>query len=171
MGLLLDQIKEHCQPGIFRLFNNSNNSCLIFYAKNISKKLINIVTTRSDLTDYKFEVLEYSNCDLIDLKIKTQYWKDKYSNLGCLVSNPLPKFKRRVIIDLLDHFNKPDGKELLCYVKIVSRGSKDLILGIYNSYGDAQEFINKYYKEGIKEIVYAENELTNEYYRLFNDIK
>lgn len=84
--------------------------------------------------------------------------------MGYNLINPKRVSNYKVIIDLMQCSNTGTSKDIVIAVKVVSRGYRELIVGLFYTYGDASSFINEFYPGNlVTRIVYANNELTKNY--------
>lgn len=159
---IFNNIKNIPKQGVYILKNLYSNTCFINYSSNIPSALVRNIDNYNLRDQYSFEVLEIvTNKEL--LRLRCQYYKDFYSNIGYDIINSNKVCKFKIAIEVVDGFHAHNGVSPVIAVKVVSRGHKELIVGIFNAYRDADKFIAANYSDGAYNIVYADNDLTKEF--------
>lgn len=154
---------------IYALINQPEKKIYLGFTTNIVTALGRITKdikySNEELNNLPFVIIE-SPKDRINLYARFNYWYNYYSNKGYLFYNKnkpkLPIYKVR--IDLMSDFRLKYETSALCYVKLVTRGYKELIVGIFKDYETAQEWTALNYSNGeVNKIVYSNNDLTKDY--------
>lgn len=163
MNSIFEELKNISKPGVFILKDPSDKSCYIGYSSNIAGALNRLLGSKLFIPEYEFNILEIVT-NPINLRIKCQYYKDKYSNNGYNLINPERVSKLKLSIDPIRDFRSGHINEYLLSVKIVSKGYKELIVGLFNDYSEVSLFLESYYPGKIvTEVIYSNNGLTKEY--------
>lgn len=166
---IIDNLAHLPEMCIFGLINNDTRSILIFRSKNIVTTLSRIIkeykySNKNILKDFKLIIIEKIN-DPDNLWIRYNFWNDHYSNNDYIVHNRCKyKIRYKLRKQILGDFRMTYDKRHLFYVKVVSRRNKEIVVGIFDSVSDMDEFTSKFYPNGvIDNITYSVNSLTKEY--------
>lgn len=72
--------------------------------------------------------------------------------------------KYKPSIEVMTDLVTPNSPKVLCYVKLTSRGYKELVVGVFDTIHDADKFMLEFYPDGkVYDIKYCNNRLTREY--------
>lgn len=162
----LNKLPKQC---IYGLINNTDKRIFLGYSTNIVTALGRLINYSNNLFKDDLDKLELIVIEPIknsnDLRLKLKYWFKEYSNKGFLFYKKpinLPSYKLR--IDLMADFRNVKEGNYLCYVKLISRRYRELTVGVFNTYGEAELFCKKYYINGqVNNIIYSNNKLSKEY--------
>lgn len=138
----------------------SRNTLLSIY-RNIQmiKQGHGLLSQHSD--KLSFRIIETIVNDL-DLRIRYQYWVRYYQAQGYQLYRSYNAVGYKVILGVMsDALTSKQGLYHFC-VKLVSRGYRELIVGVFNFESDAKLFIETHYTS-IDRIVYADNDLTRRF--------
>lgn len=159
-------LKEINKAGIYLLVDKLEKRCYVNYSSNISGSLNRLLSSNLFFAKYEFEILEIVT-EPMNLRIRCQYFKDLYSSNGYEIINPKRVSSWKVFIEPINDFRFNTNKNYLFAVKLSSRGYKELTVGIFSTYVEVDEFINKFYARNIvTDIKYSNNKLTTEYLKL-----
>ena len=87
-----------------------------------------------------------------------------YSSNRWAIINPKRVSNCKVRIEVIPASRRNPGSQSVLAVKVVSRGYKEVTVGIFNDYTDMMSFLDQYYAGNlVTKIVYADNELTKRY--------
>jgi len=114
----------------------------------------------ADWDKLDFRVIEKID-DPVKLRVRYQYWVSDYSNKGWVMYRDYKAIQYKVRIDIRNDETKGYNAKYLLYVKLVSRGYKELIVGVFDNLEECNKFIELNYSN-INDIVYS-NELTKKY--------
>lgn len=150
---------------IYGLFNDLDKKVYIGHTNNLLRSLYsNIESLKYSNIDFNkldFRIIE-TIVDSARLRIRYQYWVSDYSNRGWTMYRNYKAISYRVKVEVLNDVTKVNGKKYYFYVKLVSRGYKELIVGVFDAIDECNEFVSLNYSN-ICDIVYSDNELTNLY--------
>lgn len=152
------------------MLKNEKKKCVyIFYSKNLITSLSRNVREmkdkvhvykplNSDIRNWKFDIIETlsKNDTFLDISCKMQYHKELYKQLGYEV-------KTTRIMEV--RFRVDIGDDYKIYCKLITKGYKQHIVGIFNNMEEANDFIQLYKQMKIITPIYANNELTCNYMR------
>lgn len=160
----LQEILSFPTMGIYAFVNEEDRKIYVGYSKNIVTAFSRLVQNlkysnmQEDADKLKFVILENIVTER-SLRLRYEYWSRKYSNEGWSLYRSYRAVSYRLRVDLFsDH-----SERSLIGVKIVSRGYKELTVGVFESVGESRAFINEYYKDGVDNLIYASNRLTKEF--------
>ena len=180
--ITLRQLRFLVKPAVFALVNQRDRKVWVGHSQSILGALaskLEAFHNRAEPSNplfldfhhgkLQYKVLEYLPEDKItsnDFKLlKTQDYMDEYVAKGYKLYNKRMAISYKVRIDI-EH--APDHLKIDQYYAIVSitnRHRMSQIVGIFNTYDDAVLFQEKYYgTEKIRNIVYAINDLTKQYF-------
>jgi hypothetical protein len=160
----LSNLPDKC---IYGLFNDQDKKVYIGYSSNTIRTLYSNISNLkySNLTPdwgkLEFRVIEPIE-DSNRLKVRYQYWVSHYSNEGWSMYRDFKAIEYKVRIDILNDETRQKNGRYLLYVKLLSRGRSEVVVGVFDSLSECNEFVESNYKT-IKDIHYSNNELTNEY--------
>ena len=163
LNCIFEQLKSINKAGIYRLVNHAEKRCYVNYSSNMAKAVTRLLDSNLFFPEFEFDVLEIVT-NPMKLKIRCQYFKDlQYSNgYNIINSNKVSNWK--LVIDTIRDFRYQGDDAYLFSVKIVSRGYKELVVGIFDTYTAMDSFINKYYPRSVvTDLVICSNALTKEY--------
>lgn len=164
MTFNLSDIKALSKPGIYRLVNHEKKSCYISYSSNLL-----IALSKDLIYNYSnFEVLEIVT-DLTLIKLRCQFWKDQHESSNFKdyeLINPKRVCGLKLSIEAQKDFRYQNTDRMLFHIKVVYRNYMSKLVGIFSEYSEVEEFIARFYSNGIYNIVYSSNELTGEYLKL-----
>lgn len=159
---LWDELKTLSKQGIYYLINQESRKVYINYSSNIPNAIVKLLDSSNFDNNYKFSILEIVT-DKKNLRIRCQYFKDLYSNMGYTLINSNRVSNRKLVIKLLPDFRGHITGMCLFYVKIVSKGYGELIVGVFQHSSEVDSFVAQNYSNGINNIIYADNDITKEY--------
>lgn len=163
-------LPEQC---IYGLINNQDKKIFIGYTKDLVTALNRIGkdikssnhVCKEDLNKLELIILEIINNES-DLKLKYQFYYNKYSNMGFLhyrKYKAVGSYKLR--IKVLNDIPEDLRSSISIYVKLHYGRSKELIVGIFDSVEECYAFVDEFYpdKNKVVNIIYSSNKLTKEY--------
>lgn len=160
---LFEALKTLPKQGVYLLKNEDLKQVFIGHSSNMPLSIIrNLENNKLFMPEYSFELLEVVESK-INLLPRTQFYKDKYCNLGYNLINNNKVFNRKLRIDLINDFRFHPNGECLFAVKLISSDYRALTVGIFDYYDDVQSFVAANYCNVIYNIVFADNALTREY--------
>ncbi len=160
----LSNIPNKC---IYGIFNDVDKKVYIGYSSNTIRTIYSNMSTlvysnmSSDWDKLDFRIIEIID-DPARLKIRYQYWVSDYSNKGWTMYRDYKAVEYKVSIDIKNDPSLVSGSKYLLYVKLVSRGYKELIVGVFDDLDKCNEFVSLHYSN-IHDIIYCDNELTQKY--------
>lgn len=157
-----NQIKSLPKQGIFYLCNKETKSVYIGYSSNIPNAIIKLLNNSNKFDGYYFDTLEIVT-DKKNLRIRCQYFKDLYSNMGYTLINNNRVSNRKLVIKVLEDFRSLGVGKFLFYVKIVSKGYGAITVGVFQHGSESELFVAQKYNNGVVDIIYANNDLTKEF--------
>ena len=155
------------QGGIYSLVCEKSKMIYISYSKDIITSLARLVRDiysgniiykqlKKDASKLEFYRLEnINNCDtFIDVQLKLDYFIQEYKQQGYSLYNSKYKLQQfKIKIEISDDMK-------LIYVKLVSKGNKKIICGVFDKIWDAEEFATVFETMDIVKPTYAINNLT-----------
>lgn len=163
MMSIFEELKNINKAGVFILKDAQTNSVYINYSSNIAQALARLLNTNLYFPKYSFEILDIVTNN-INLRVRCQYYKDLYSSNGYNIINPKRVSNYKVVIEPIRDFRYKELGRFILSIKLVSRGYKELVVGVFNDYETLQRFLDQYYAGNlVTDIKYADNELTREY--------
>lgn len=171
MGMFVDipLLINMPEQAVFGFFNDEDKIAYIGYSKNsllaLSRILNNLKYSNNLMAKHysklKFAVIE--NCrDSNRLKVRRDFWMEQWRQMGYRFYNDRKSISYKLRIEAIPALDKGPGSDLLAYVKLVSRGRREVIVGVFDNMADAEAFANEKYPR-IDDIIYANNNLTLEY--------
>jgi len=159
-------------PGqcIYGLINKLDQKIFIGYTKDLVTALNRIAkdikssnhVLKKDIDNIKLVILETIQDESL-LRSRYQFWYNQYSNMGFLhyrKYKALGSYKlfREIVLDKQGHVPK-------IHVSLRYGRSKRVLVGIFSSVPECDEFVNQYYpnKKDISCIIYSSNKLTKDY--------
>lgn len=171
MNHLFEDLKHANKAGVYRLVNKLENSCYILQSSNMAKSLVRLLSSNLYFPEFEFEILEIVTNN-INLRPRCQYFKDLYSSNGWTIINNKRVSSLKVHIEVIDDFRDKNSDTYLLAVKLVSKGYKNFIVGVFDSYTDMDEFLHQYYAANlVTGIYYCNNPLTKEYREYLNNVR
>lgn len=162
----LSQLPDKC---IYGLFNDQGKKVYIGFSNNtvrtIYSNISNLKYSNKDFNNLEFRVIETIE-DSNRLKVRYQYWVSHYSNEGWSMYRDYKAIQYKVRIDVIGDETKIRNGRHLLYVKLLSRGYRELVVGVFDGVAECNEFVALYYKE-VNDVIYSNNELTKEYRKSF----
>lgn len=160
----LYNLPERC---IYAFLNKKDKKIYIGFTKNLLSALQRNLylmkysnhPCKNDVSKIEFEILEYIVTDS-DLKLRYEYYSNKYSNDGWGLYRDYKAIDYKVSIDLIDTNVVGGMPSIKCCVKLRRQGYSELIVGIFNSVSDAEVFVSDKYSNGVFNIIYCDNQLT-----------
>jgi len=150
---------------IYGLFNDLDKKVYIGHTSNLLRSIYsninNLKYSNIDFNRLQFRIIEGIE-DSDRLRIRYQYWVSDYSNKGWIMYRDYKAIQYKVRIDIRNDETKGYNAKYLLYVKLVSRGYKELIVGVFDNLEECNKFIELNYSN-INDIVYSNNELTKKY--------
>lgn len=162
LNLVLSNFLSLPSSCVFLIVNKQEKLFYINYTENIASALARFYADwsgKSAATALELEVLSVTT-DIETLKLHTEYWKDRYRNIGysdLIVANRKTlQYEVRILV-------APDLSSV--NVELVTARGQRKIVGKFKTLADAKEFIMIYYGEdnGYRLPVYAVNSLTKEF--------
>ena len=155
------------QGGIYSLVCEKNKMVYISYSKDIITSIARLVRDihsgntiykqlKKDASKLEFYRLEDINIydTIIDVQLKLDYFIREYKQQGYSLYNDKYKLQQfKIKIEVSDDLK-------LIYVKLVSKGNKKVICGVFDKIYDAEEFATIFETMDIVRPTYATNELT-----------
>lgn len=168
MENLINNLINLPEMGIYGLLNKIDNKIYIGFSKNIVTALIRLINNikysniKHDLNKLEFIIIETINKPE-ELRLRCQHWINDYSNKGFgLYNNKRKVFNQKLRICAISSLDGAGRPNYHLHVRIVSKGYRELTVGVFNDVSELNEFVDKNYKV-IDKIVYADNRLTKEY--------
>lgn len=108
-----------------------------------------------------YRSLEIKLVDPDNSRLTFQYWVSKYLSEGYTLYSQYNAIKYRLRVDVTP---QPD---YLATVKLISSNGSEVVLGLFSTMGEANEFVKYSYPnlESITSLTYALNSLSKEYFR------
>jgi hypothetical protein len=170
MDNFLEFIYSNTKPGMFALVNYFDRRVAIFFSRNPAKKMVELTTefrngtaTHKQLeTDFHLGRLTIETLD-IEAEHKSYwmwYWKDHYESFNYSLYFPLVIPKMDIRMEYVLH--EMQDKALI-HVTVRIDG-KTNVVGVFDNYWTARDFINVNYSANPGKFIYAENPLTQQYY-------
>lgn len=166
MESLFEAIKSANKMGIYLLVNKPKKRCYISYSSNMAQALVRLSSNFQD-EQFDFELLEIVT-NPINLKPRCQYFKNLYSSNGYDIINPKRVSNLKARIGSINDFRSIMREDILLTVELVSRGYRDLIVGVFSTITEINSFMSQNYSNGVFNIVYSNNKLTQEYLEYIN---
>lgn len=180
---MISLILNICKPGIYKLQHTKKNLVLIKQSSNISKSLLGVINEaaegflspkdlRQDILKglVTFEVLETIS-DRPTRELRYNYWVDYYHKTlkYKFYIHPSLNNKRLTYVvhkELSIGTNLEDGFNYFVTVLLRTKKSNPIVVGLFSSMNDADVFISESYPLPlISSIIYANNELTRNYFK------
>lgn len=162
---LLKELSSLPDKCIYGLFNDRDKKVYIGYSSNTLRTLYSNITnlkySNKDFDQLEFRIIEPIE-DNNRLRVRYQFWVSDYSNKGWGMYRDYKAVEYKVRIDIKNDQRFVYGGNYLLYVKLVSRGYKELIVGVFDSLEECNKFVSLHYSN-IHDIIYADNELTRKY--------
>lgn len=168
MDLFQELIKLPSQ-GIYGFFNSNDKRFYIGYSVNLPNALPQVIQRlessnkvfNNDKPRIQFRLIEpILNKDA--LRMRHAYWVKFYKGLGYLPYKEPKVCNYKLRIDVVNEtLGRGTGKYHF-YVKLVSRGYRELVVGVFDNVLEMETFISDHYKE-VNNIIYSSNSLTNDY--------
>lgn len=154
---------------IYGFVNETDKRIYIGYSSNIlntlSRKLMELKSS-NNVIKYDWDKLDFKIIEEIhssnNLRIRYEHWVKEYNKNGYQMYREYKAVNYKLRIEVLHDVLMEGTRKYRFYVKIVSRGSRELIVGIFDNKEDMDVFIELHYKS-IDYIIYANNNLTKEY--------
>lgn len=171
--ILINYLINYPEMCIYGLINTKDRKIYLGYTSNLPLALARIVKDikysnnklNKDAGKLELCILE-TITDKKNLRLRYKFHQNDYSNKGWLLykrDTKLPTYKLR--IDIMANSDGEWSKESLVGVKLITRGYKELTIGVFQRYEEAVEWSDAAYedKENIVNIVYASNKLTEKF--------
>ena len=156
--------------GIFILRNDRNKQVYISYSKNLIQSVSRNILEMKDKThvykplnynirDWKFDIIEtlYYTDTLLDISCKVRVAENEYRNMGYEVKLHKNIMQLRLRVDI--------GEDYSVYCKLITKGYNEYVVGVFHTLQDSEEFINMYRNMSVILPVYANNDLTRQYFK------
>lgn len=153
------------KQGVWCIVNEEQGKVLILHAVSVFEAIARNLrmfnershTYQADLEGRGMAIwfLESTIDDIVTQKIRVQKWIDKYSNSGYSVLNT----RRESSLKLFETIH-----EYRCVLYIRNRMSKEILVGVFDTLDEMNVFKERYYSNGITDLVYASNKGTKAYY-------
>lgn len=155
--------------GIFEIRNDRNKEVYISYSKNLVQSVSRNILEMKDkihvykplnynIRDWKFSIIETlsRNDSLLDISCKVRVVEHEYRNKGYTVKLHKNIMQLRFRVDIDNDFK--------VYCKLITKSYNEYVVGIFKNMKDAEYFVDMYRNMGTIIPVYANNELTREYF-------
>ncbi len=158
----MQQLPDKC---VYGLFNDQGKKVYIGYSNNTPKTLCN------NLLDLKysnkdFNLLEFKIIEAIEdsnrLKVRYEYWVSHYSNEGWEMYRNFKAVQYKLRIEVKNDELVKGGGNVLIYVKLVSRGYREVVVGVFDDLDECNKFVADNYSN-IIDVIFCSNELTIKY--------
>lgn len=157
---------------IYGLVNEIDKKIYLGYTSNLPLALSRIIKDSkysNNKLNKDFKKLELIIVEKItdrkNLRLRCKSWVNEYSNNGWMLykkETKLPTYKLR--IDVYRDEARWTDEDLLVYVRLITRGYKELTVGVFSDYEEATIWSKENYpSNSINSIVYAKNALTQEF--------
>ncbi len=164
-----------CRPGIYVLVDNRHKKVAIIHTNDLLRSISATMTQLKSnthkckkLNEHKewlsLEILETVE-DRVARYLRHSYWVEHYKKLGykMFFYKKAIEFKVRVVIE--PDFT-PSSDNLLVYVVLKNTRGDKLVVGVFNAMPEAEAWVEAVYRPmNIISPVYADNELSQEYFR------
>jgi hypothetical protein len=170
---LFNYLINYPEMCIYALINQKEQKIYLGYTTNLPGALARIIKDlkysnnklKNDLDKLTFGIIE-TITDRKNLRLRYKFHQNEYSNDGWMLyrkDNKLPNYKLRIDVLGEDGLHTTDHTKV--FVKLRTRGGSEVIIGVFSDFNDASEWAYNTYtdKSNISNIVYANNELTQEY--------
>lgn len=165
----LDYLSSLTCSGIYCLVDHSNQKIDIRYASNLLLSIAGLLKERHP-KGLNLEIIE-KDLNHEQMGIRHAYWISHYKQLGYFLyrKKPATSWKLVITIEKVDSFNT---SKLFFIAKLVSQ-KKSLVIGIFDSNTELEEFLGRYYLDNkVNSVVYCNNRYTSLYHsyqRLLED--
>jgi hypothetical protein len=168
----LQGLLQYSSNGLFALINDSDKKVDIRYGINLLRSITSLVEQiksnsvvpldiKNDINKIRLKILEV-NVDPRSLKLRHKFYQDQYKTSGYSLYRNLPANKYEVQV-VLDKVLELDMWNFYLVLKLVSKSST-VVVGIFESYEELQDFVQTNYKDNnVLEVVYSTNECTSKY--------
>lgn len=159
------------QSGVYALINETDRKIYITYSNYIFGSLSRIIRElKNDMfvpkelvdnvDDLEFRVLE--QCwDLPNQKLRATFYMREFKKAGYTLFKEV-KFVEYTVRKTVGADWRKIYKNLV-YVQLVANCNAKLTVAVFPKMEQAEEFIKKYYENGVNRIVYGENQLSRDY--------
>lgn len=162
----LNSLPKQC---VYGLFNEIDKRVYIGFTINILvtlPRLLNNINYSNSLLKADLSKLEFRIIETIkenkSLRLRYQYWCRNYSNNGYMLYREYKAIQYRTRIEVIRNPLDERTDLYMCAVKLVSRGYKELTVGLFSNAAEAEAFVSEHYTS-IDSIIYADNYLTKRY--------
>lgn len=166
----LERLLNLPESAVFAIENSVDKRVYIGYSSCLSQKLIELIGVirrgerygkqmKEDIRNLKLVVLEEVDCRNRG-RMRHTYYNDLYKQNGwnMYVENPTVRYKPKQYVYNLEKNNA------IMSVQLVSAGNKKILVGLFDSKIEADEFIKIHYpNEFCYDIIYATNEISMRY--------
>lgn len=169
MTLNIHDLEKLTCSGVYALINIEDKKVDIRYSSNLILSLVSLVTQikegsvqpsslRHDFKKLEVSILEKDLPEDL-LKIRHAYWMNYYKRIGYRTYRKKvgSKWKLQTTIEQVK-------SSYYFFVKLVNK-KESLVIGIFDNNIELNEFLEKYYRNGVQNIVYACNNYTSNYIR------
>lgn len=166
-ALIMKDLFKLPESGVYALIEPTLNRAHIVSTTDILGSLGRLVDLMKNDKRYSqlrgnydtvvFVLLESTVCRN-NYRIKQTYWEDKYKRMGYTLYVETQGVRYKAVVETVNVNFK-----LRPCVQLVSKNRKRVTVGVFESLNDAETFHSLYYKDGVYDIVYAQNDLTKSY--------
>lgn len=160
----LEDVVLYMKPGVYILVDDIQKLVYINYSNSVLEGIVRFLRDRQYRPDLEIKLVSESD-DIVTQRMIADQYKRHYSSLGYTILNNVKTFSWRYGIAL-------KGNRAIVYLQ---NGQRDkYIVGVFKYMSKANEFIDQYYKNGIKSIIIGKNKRTKLEYstkKFKNDFK
>lgn len=170
LNKVFEEMYNFPQSGIYVIINKKKKYVYISYSKNLLTTVCKNIRemqnrvhvykplNKGDIKDWKFSIIETINKDdnsILDISTKINYYITEYRNIGYDIKTytNIVKFKFRVDV----------GQDYRVYCKLITRGYKEYVVGVFNNRQESKQFEELYRNMKVIIPIYSINSLTKEY--------
>lgn len=154
------------RSGLIAIYNRGEGKVLVLRSNSILMTLVRNLDTLRDKThtywkslgqveNLEFCIIETTVSDIVAQKIRMRHWINELRKEGHEVLNKMSPIEPR-LVELVENFK-------IC-LYLSDSNYRQVLLGIFDSVSEMEEFKEQYYGEGIGSLVYSCNRNTSEYY-------
>lgn len=161
--MTLKKLQELCIAGVFCIVHKRNKHVYIAYSSNILVAISRHLEllSKGNHPNKKLQ-RQFKSCEWMILEtnvkdnekmLRQQYWMDKYKQDGYNIYNNRNSVIYKVRTNVTGDLNTPYKVS----VELVNRRNDKIVVGLFDSLLDANDFIETYYRGPIYSITYAKN--------------
>jgi hypothetical protein len=147
-------------PAIYGVEDLESRAIWIGKTSNLLKTLGILVTDLKEDNhpcsgkNVKIVVLDIKNVTAI----RQEVIRKKYLDMGYSILNRRTPISYRVVVGFTSMTN-----EMKVSVSLVNRRNEKTLVGVFDKNEEAKRFIEEFYSNGVEEVIYSSNSLTEEY--------